>query len=169
MTDVAVPRDTRLERAEHLKERIYIAFATLAVVAALFAHDHVEPLDAFLTVLVSVLGTLLAVFTADVISHIVVHESMMTGPEFRHAASASLGALSAAVVPLAFLLTAVWGWWDVDNALLASGLALLAALMVIGFIAVRKLKLGFWQRILALGAEAVVGLLVIALQVLAKS
>jgi hypothetical protein len=39
--------------------------------------------------------------------------------------------------------------------------------VVIGWVAVRRLELRWWQRLLALGAEAVLGLAVVGLQVLA--
>lgn len=168
MTDTELPHSRRLERAAKLKERIYLTFATLAVVAATAAHGHLEAMDVFLTVLVSVIGTLLAVFTADVLSHVVIHESLMNREELKHAASTSFGALGAVILPLAFLFAATLGWWDVEAALLAAGAALLVALMLIGYVAVRRMRLAWWQRLLALGAEAALGLIVLILQIMAK-
>ncbi|MEU1972963.1 hypothetical protein ABZ477_15015 [Microbacterium sp. NPDC019599] len=159
--------EARRERADRLKERIYLSFAALAVVLAINAHGHADPLDAFLTLLVTVLGTLLAVFVADIISFTVAHERPMNRAEFRHAVSASFGTLGAIAAPFAFLLLAVAGVWEIETALRASAIALIAALVVIGWVAVRRVKLTWWQRLVALGGEAVLALAVIGLQLLA--
>ena len=45
--------------------------------------------------------------------------------------------------------------------------ALLLALIAFGWIAARRIKLPWWQRLLVLGAEAALGLIVVGLQVLA--
>lgn len=157
----------RAARAAHLKERIYLTFAALAVVITLSAHGHVSAGDAAKTLIVTVLGTLLAVFTADLVSHLVVHGRLFTRPELRHAVNSSFGALSTVVLPFIFLGVAALGVWHPDTALRASAIALLGSLVVIGWIAVRRIPLTWFQRLIALGAEAALGLAVIGLQVLA--
>jgi hypothetical protein len=166
----AAPDDSELrqERADALKERIYLTFASLAVVLALNLHGPVSAAKAVLTLLVTVVGTLLAVFVADVVSHMVVHERGMSAAEMRHAVRSSFGALGAVGLPFLFLLFAVFGWWEVHTALTVSAIALIAALVVIGFVAVRRLRMTWWQRLVALGAEAALGLAVVGLQLLAK-
>jgi hypothetical protein len=175
-SETALPSDeplddleTRRERADRLKERIYITFASLAVVLAIDSHGHAVPLDAFLTLLVTVLGTLLAIFVADVISFTVAHERTMRRSELRHAVAASFGTLSAITAPLVFLFLAVLGVWEVETALRASAIALIATLVVIGWVAVHKVELTWWQRLIALGGEAVLALGVVGLQLLAHS
>jgi len=163
---VDVDGPTRRERADRLKERIYLTFAALAVVLALSTHE-VETGEALRTLIVTVLGTLLAVFTADVIAHIVVHERVMTLPELRHALSASFGAIGAVTLPVVFLAIAAAGGWSTEAALRASAVALLLSLVIIGWIAVRRIAIQWWQRVIVMGAEAVLGLAVIGLQVLA--
>lgn len=158
---------SRETRAAHLKERIYVTFAALAVVVSLLSHGHVTALEAMGTLGVTVLGTLSAVFTADVISHLLVHERMLTRAEVGHAATVSASALGAIVLPMLFLLAAQFGAWEPEHALRASMAALLLALIGFGWIAARRIKLPWWQRGLVLGAEAVLGLLVIGLQTLA--
>ncbi|MFJ9391831.1 hypothetical protein ACIRON_23625 [Nocardioides sp. NPDC101246] len=158
---------SREARAAQLKERIYVTFAALAVVVSLLSHGHVEALDAIATLGVTVLGTLFAVFTADVISHLLVHERMLTRAEFGHAAGVSASALGAIVLPMLFLLAAHFGVWTPEHALQASTAALLFALIGFGWIAARRIRLPWWQRLLTLGAEAVLGLIVIGLQILA--
>jgi hypothetical protein len=157
----------RSARAAHLKERIYLTFAALAVVITLSTHGHVTAGEAATTLIVTVMGTLLAVFTADLISHIVAHGRLFTPPELRHAVGASFGALSTVALPFMFLGFAALGSWHVESALRASAIALLVSLVVIGWVAVRRIPLTWYQRIVALGAEAVLGLAVIGLQVLA--
>ncbi|MCE7483012.1 hypothetical protein LZG07_13915 [Microbacterium profundi] len=158
---------TRHERAGLLKERIYLTFAALAVVLTLGAHGHVDPIEAIRTLAVTVFGTLLAMFTADIISHLVVHERSMTGTEFRHASVTTFGALGAVVLPFVFLAASAWGLWDTETALRAASFALVAALIAIGFLAIRRVRLSWWKRALVLGVEAMLALIVIGLQVLA--
>ncbi|WP_068270879.1 hypothetical protein [Aldersonia kunmingensis] len=166
------PRDipdipTRQERADRLKERIYLTFTALAVVLALRAHGDDDAAKALATLVVTVFGTLLAVFTADIVSHLVVHERMMTRKEFRHAVSSSFGALGAVTLPVVFLVLAVLDVWKPEAALRASTIALIAALVVIAFAAVRHTTLNPLQRLIALGAEAALGVAVVGLQILA--
>jgi hypothetical protein len=156
------------ERAAILKERIYITFTALAVVLALRAHA-VSAGEAALSLVVVVLGTVLAVFVADVVSHIAVHEVLPVGDELRHMARVSLGALGALVLPGVFLGLAVAGRWEIETALRAASIALVAALAAIGWLAVRRARLPAWQRIVVLLAEVVLGLLVIALELLAHN
>jgi hypothetical protein len=167
MTDVSA--EDRTHRAERLKERIYLTFAALAVVLVMSGHNQSDPVVAILTLLVAALGTLLAIFTADIVSHIVVHEALPTRKQFRHMVSASFGALSALIIPFAFLLLALFGVWSTGTALFASAIALLAALVIFGWLAARRIPLTFWQRLLVLGGEALLGLAVIGLQLLAHS
>ena len=152
-------------RAEALKERVYITFTALAVVLAM--REHVDSArTAALTLLIVVVGTLLAVFVADVVSHLAVHAALPTQPEFRHMLRVSLGAIGAVVLPFVFLGLAARGW-RLESALRASSIALVAALVVIGYAAVRRIRLPLWQRLLVLVAEFALGLLVLVLELLA--
>ncbi|WP_345800348.1 hypothetical protein AAIB33_12830 [Microbacterium sp. AZCO] len=159
----------RSRRADHLKERIYLTFAALAVLLAINLHGHPEPVDALVTLLVTVFGTLLAVFVADVISFVVAHERAMDADERGHAVFASFGTLSAVTVPVILLLLAALGVMQIDTAIRASIIVLVATLVVIGWVAVRKVPLKWWQRLIALGAEAALALGVVALQLAAHS
>ena len=117
---LTVTSRSRETRAARLKERIYVTFAALAVTVSLLSHGQVTALDAISTLGVTVPGTLAAVFTADVISHLIVHEKMLTRAEFGHAATVSASALGAIVLPMLFLLAAQLGTWSPVNALRAS-------------------------------------------------
>ena len=159
--------EDRSGRAALLKERIYVTFAALAVVLTLISHGAETAGEAAITLGVTVLGTLLAVFTADVISHIVVHERMLTRAEAAHTVRSTFGAIAAVIAPFVFLGLAGLGVWSATVALTASAIALLASLVLIGYVAVRRIPLTWYQRLVALGAEAVLGLAVIGLQLLA--
>lgn len=155
------------EQADQLKERIYLIFAALAVTLALSSHDEVTASEGMITLGVTLLGTVLAIFTADLIAHFLVHEQLPTRKEFAHTVRASFGALPAVALPFIFLIISAFTKWDADSALLASAIALAGSLVLLTERAVRRLKLGWWKRTIILGAEAVLALAVIGLQVLA--
>ncbi len=155
------------ERASRLKERIYVTFAALAVTVTLASHTPVAASEAISTLLVTVLGTLLAVFTADVVSHLIVHQRLMTPGELRHAVAATFGALTAVALPLALLALAGVMRWDIESALHASAVVLLLALVVFGYLAARRVELAWWQRLAVLGGEALLGGVVMVLQLVA--
>ena len=161
----ALPAD---ERAARLKERVYITFTSLAVVLALSSHaEGLTARRAVTTLLIAVTGTLLAVFVADFVSHVAVHQVMPTGPELRRMVGVSAGALGVLPLPLIFLALAGAGRWSVAAGLRASTIALLGSLVVIGYLAVRRVRMPVWQRLVVLGAEAALGTAVIALELLA--
>ena len=82
------------QRAEVLKERIYITFTSLAVVLALASHaDELQAGEAARTLLIAVIGTLLAVFVADLVAYITVHAVLPDRAELAHMASVSTRAL----------------------------------------------------------------------------
>lgn len=156
------------QRADILKERIYITFTALAVVLALRAHA-VSAGEAAVSFAVVVIGTVLAVLVADVVSHIAVHESLPVRAEVRHMVRVSIGALGALVLPAVFIGLAVADVWEIEPALRAASIALVAALAAIGFLAVRRVRLPTWQRVVVACAEVALGLLVIALELLAHN
>ena len=155
------------EQADHLKERIYLIFAALAVTLTLSSHGEVTAREGIITLGVTLLGTVLAVFTADLIAHFLVHEQLPTRKEFVHTVRASFGALPAVALPFIFLTISAFTSWDADSALLVSAIALAGSLILLTQRAVRRLKLGWWQRTIILGIEAVLALAVIGLQVIA--
>ncbi len=167
MTKVGARRDVSEDaesRAEALKERVYITFTALAVVLALREHAT-SVAEATLTLLIAVIATLLAVFLADVVSHIAVHAVLPTRPQLRHMLRISIGAIGAVVLPFVFLAIAARGW-ELDKALRASSIALVASLIVIAYVAVRRVRLPLWQRLLVLVVEFALGLLVLTLELL---
>jgi len=163
----AAPAPTPGERADRLKERVYVTFAALAVVLTLRSHGDVAAGVAATTLLITVGGTLLAVLLADMVSHIAVHAALPTAAEARHMVAVCTGALGVLVPPMAFVGVAATGSWTVDGALRASTIALVASLGVVGWLAVRRVALPGWQKLVVLVAEVALGVAVVALELLA--
>lgn len=161
------PAPTPEERADRLKERVYVTFAALAVVLTLRSHGEVTAGVAATTLLITVGGTLLAVLLADVVSHIAVHAALPTAAEARHMVAVCTGALGVLVLPMLFVGLAASGTWTVDGALRASTIALVASLGVVGWLAVRRVALPGWQKLIVLVAEVALGVAVVALELLA--
>jgi len=161
------PAPTPAERADRLKERVYVTFAALAVVLTLRSHGDVTAGVAATTLLITVGGTLLAVLLADVVSHIAVHAALPTAAEARHMVAVCTGALGVLVLPMVFVGVAATGSWTVDGALRASTIALVASLGVVGWLAVRRISLPGWQKVLVLAAEVALGVAVVSLELLA--
>ena len=156
------------DRAESLKERIYVTFTSLAVVLALQTHAaETTPGGAAATLLIAVVGTLLAVFVADFLSHLTVHAVMPNGAEFRHMVAVSVGAIGVVFAPLIFLGLAALDVWPTTRALRVSVVVLIATLAVVGYLAVRRLQLPTGQKIIVLFAEVALGLAVVGLELLA--
>jgi hypothetical protein len=160
--------EQREQRGEQLKERVYITFTALAVVLALRADVHHETAGgAAGTLAVAVVGTLLAVFVADYISHITVHEALPTKDELLHMVVVVLGAAETLVIPIIIIGLAALHVLTLEVALTVCMVVLIVTLVAVGFLAVRRLKLPLLQRLLVLLAEAVLSLLVVGLELLA--
>jgi hypothetical protein len=159
-------RENPEDRAERLKERVYVTFAALAVVLTLRTHE-IGAGTAATTLLITVGGTLLAVLLADVVSHLAVHAALPTRAEARHMVGVCTGALGVLALPMVFLGVAVSGAWPVAGALRASTIALVASLGVVGWLAVRRVALPRWQKLAVLAAEVALGVAVVGLELLA--
>ena len=159
----------REQRADQLKERVYVTFTALAVVLALRSElaDHATVGGAAGTLAVAVVATLLAVLVADVVAHITVHEALPTRGELAAMLRVVVGALGVLVLPMVFLGLAALGRWTLDGALRASAIALVVTLAAVGYLAVRRLRLPIVQRLIVLLAEFLLGLAVIGLELLA--
>jgi len=155
-------------RAEALKERVYVTFTGLAVIIAMQSHSNGLAVgEAAATLAIAVVGTLLAVFVADLVSHIAVHQTLPTRAELGAMVRVSFGAFAAVVLPLVFIAAAAFELWSIDAALRASIVALVVSLILIGYLAVRRVPMAWWKRLIVLGAEFVLGLGVVGLELLA--
>lgn len=156
-------------RAEALKERVYVTFTALAVVLALQSHleETLTAGQAAVTLAITVIGTLVAVFVADLISHLAVHEKTPTRQELLRMAQVSFGAFAAVVLPLIFIGLAGLGWWGITTALQAATATLVLTLVLIGYLAIRRIHMAWWKRLTAVAAEFLLGLAVIGLELIA--
>jgi hypothetical protein len=155
-------------RAAALKERVYVTFTALAVVLAMRSHaeERLTPGQAATTLTITVLGTVLAVFVADFVSQLAVHGAAPSRQQWREMATISFGAVGAVLLPMAFIGFAAIGSWSIEAALQASTVALIVTLVAIGFLAIRRVKMAWWQRLVALGAEFALGASVVGLELL---
>lgn len=160
---------TELEQhAERLKERVYVTFTSLAVLMALSSHAHEEtPGKAALTLFITVAGVLLASFCADLVAHTVVHQGLPHRDELRHLLRVTGGALSAVTVPLLLIAAAGLGWMHLTTALRAGQIVLVVTLGLLAWIALRRVRLPLWQRLLLIGVLTAIGVAAVALELLA--
>ncbi|MCM6761165.1 hypothetical protein NB037_01920 [Rathayibacter sp. ZW T2_19] len=85
-------RPSHAQRADALKERVYVTFTAFAVCLTLGQHsEETTVAEASATLALTVVGTLLAVFLADVIAHIAIHSILPNTALVRHLATVSAG------------------------------------------------------------------------------
>lgn len=167
LPDDATP-DERRQAGDRLRERIYATFTALAILMALYAHgDALEPLDVLLTLVISVCGVLLAGLASDLVSHMIVHNNLPSGLEFRHMVAVASRALSVLGVPTVMLLLAAADVVTVRTSMLVSVIALIVSLAVIAQLAVKRTTLTTGKRILVLAGIVALGIVVVALEQLA--
>ncbi len=154
--------------AQALKERVYATFTGLAIVLVLRTHEG-SPQDATYSLAISILGITVAGFAADVIAHLAQHGTFPDREELGRMLRIAGGALASASLPILLLLLTWPGWISLEGALLASTIIYVATLGLIGFIAVRRTTLTWWAQLLALLALALLGAIVVGLQLLAHS
>lgn len=159
--------ESPFDNSERMKERIYLSFTALAVLLSMRSHGPVAAGEALVTFTVTIAGMAVAIFVADMMAHLLRHRRLFRRAELRHAAEVSLGATGAVGLPFLFLVAAALGLWTVGTAVLAGCVALIAGLVVIGWLAAHRAHLPLWQRSVILLAEAGLAVLVVALEMLA--
>lgn len=139
------------ERASALKERIYATFTGLAIVAVITSDlVDTEPVQAFLTLAVGIVGIASAGFVAEVIAHQVTHAAAPTTADLRTMARISAGALASASVPLLALGAACFGWLTLETATLIATVIYVATLAAVAVLAVVRTPLPTARRLWAL-------------------
>ncbi|HBS09195.1 MAG: hypothetical protein DSY74_06355 [Actinobacteria bacterium] len=152
----------------YLRERIYATFTGLAIVLVVAGSDHAAADHALLALLFGVIGITIAGFVSDVVSHLAVEGEFPHGADWVVLLRVAGGGLSTVVVPGGLMLL---GWLeiiDLSTAISAAAIVYVVTLALIGWLAVRRSHARWWERVLALGILIGLGLLVIALQTLAK-
>lgn len=153
----------------YLRERIYATFTGLALVLVVGASDHVDPAHAFLTPVLGVVGIVLAGLVSDMLSHLVAHQTLPSRAEMGTLLRIAVGGLMTVAVPALLLLLAWLDVMPVEAALTASAMIYVITLALIGWLAVRRSSLSWPRKFLVLGVLVGLGMLVIAIQILAKS
>lgn len=161
----SVPMPSPQQRAEALKERIYVTSTTLAVTIAYERDaDHATVEGAALTLLLTVLGTLMAVFVADVVARMVRDSTLPSDSELAHLGYVSFGSSGVVVAPMVILAIGAAGAIDVATALRAISATLAVSLVVVTLLAVRSLRVEPWRKALALAITAALGLAALCLE-----
>lgn len=139
------------ERASALKERIYATFTGLAVVAVITSDlVDTEPLQAFLTLAIGIVGIAAAGFVAEVIAHQVTHAAAPSRADLRTMARISLGALASASFPLLALGAACLGWLSLETATAIATVVYVVTLAAVAVLAVARTPLPAARRLWAL-------------------
>ena len=153
------------QRSEALKERVYVTFTALTVTIAYERDaDHATVDGAALTLLLTVLGTLMAVFVADVVAHMVRDSALPSGRELAHLGYVSFGSSGVIVVPMGILGLSAADVIDVATALRAIAATLAITLVVVTLLAVRRLRVGPWRKAIALAITAALGLAALGIE-----
>jgi hypothetical protein len=167
MAEMAEERERR-EHGARLRERVYVTFTALAVLMVTGGHSvSPDPRETLAVLVVTVVGVLLAGFTSDVVAHMLVRRQFPDRRELRHMSAVSVRALGAILFPCGFLALALAGWLPAFTSVWLSVVALLMALGVIMWIAVRRTDLAWGKRLLALTGVVGLGVVVVALEYLA--
>jgi CP family cyanate transporter-like MFS transporter len=167
--DATAPeRATPAQQVSYLKERVYVTFIGLAVLLAFSSHSSsAEALEVVAGLVVAALGAALAGLVAEVIAHLAVHGDLPSSRELRHLLAVSAGALATVVVPTIVLLLSLAGLVPVEIAIGVGVWVMAITLGLLGYLAVFRSRITWYKKIGAFGALVVVGLVVIAVQLLA--
>ncbi|BBX19319.1 hypothetical protein CRI77_00010 [Mycolicibacterium duvalii] len=152
-----------------LRERLYGAISCLATLAVLtrYTGDDTDAWARVLDVAVTMGGLWAASLLADWVAHLSVHGHSPHGIERLRILQASGQILQASVFPLLVLGAAGIGLLDTDDAMWVAKWILVVELGLIALAAVRRTRLPVWQQIVTVVSLAGLGLLVIAIKVLA--
>lgn len=164
--------DSDATRPEHdraaIKERVYATFTGLAIVLVQNSNvQHTSALQATVTLLIGIVAIALAGFAADLVAHLATHGSFPRGADLREVLGLTGTALGSAAVPLLVLLAAVLGWIELRTALTIASIVYVAILGLIGYVAVRRTGVRWWQQLIALGILVGLGGVVVLVQQLA--
>ncbi|SDS14716.1 hypothetical protein [Microlunatus soli] len=153
---------------EVVKERLYATITGLAILLAIRGHGEIhEPLSVLGTLVIGVLAITLAGFVADVVSHLSVHRTFPDRHELGHLVLIGRHAIGVVVVPAVLLLISTAGGMRPEAAVTASVWTLVITLIVVGYLAVRRAQVIWWQKLVAVAMLGGLGVLVVFLQVLA--
>ncbi|MGY0020803.1 hypothetical protein [Streptomyces sp. cg35] len=171
MTESMSPDAVAQERAdllrERLKERIYASLTLLAVLVGLAQSGHPTHVGAVVSVAVTALGLWLATLVADLQAHPVAHGRMPRLPEIRHTLFTSSPLLTSAAGPLLLIGLSAAGVMELTTALWISVGSEVAALAAWGFTGGRRVGARPLAALLTAALNAVIGVGVVAVKLVA--
>lgn len=124
----------------------------------------VEALPSIATIALTAFGTVLTVFVADVIAHMTAYNALPSKSVVTHMAQVGFGALTVVIAPILMLALSLAGVLELTTALAVGSRILIITLGVVTFIAVRRLRVPGWQKLLALVTTVALGLLVLVVE-----
>ncbi|MBF4618062.1 hypothetical protein ITJ44_08245 [Clavibacter sp. VKM Ac-2873] len=153
------------QRSEALKERIYVTFTALAVTIATEREaEHVTVGGAALTLVLTVVGTLLAVSVAEYIAQMVRDGEVPDRRDVGHILYVALSSLGVLPAPLVILGVSALGALELQAALRIISVVLVATLVIVTLVAVRRLRVRIGVKLLVLAGVAVLGAAVLAVE-----
>ncbi len=153
------------QRSEALKERIYVTFTALAVTIATEREaEHATVGGAALTLLLTVVGTLLAVSVAEYIAQMVRDGEVPDRRDVGHILYVAVSSLGARRAPMVILGLSALGALDLATALRIIAIVLVATLVIVTLLAVRRLRVAFGVKLLVLAGVAVLGVAVLVVE-----
>lgn len=152
----------------YLKERVYVSFISLAVLLALGAHPaDTTPSTALGALLVAAIGAGLAGLVSEIIAHLAVHEHLPSRAETARLVAVSGGALATVALPAVVLLLSLAGLVPIAIALNLAVAVLALTLGAVGLLSVVRSKLPWYTKLGVFFVLFVLGVIVIAVQLLA--
>lgn len=152
-----------------LRERLYGAISCLATLAILarYSDEDTSASARILDVAVATGGLWAAGLLSHWVAHVAVFGNAPRGREGWQILQASFQILQAAVPPLILLLLAVFGVFDTDTAMWIAMWTLVGEVGIIALLAVRRTRLPWWQKTIAVAGLVGVGLIVVAIKIIA--
>lgn len=156
-------RHDAAQRSEALKERVYVTFTSLAVTIALQREaGDTTVFGAATTLVLTVVGTLLAVLVSDLLAYLTRHDALPDKTGIKHLLWVSFGSLNVVIVPLLTLGSAGTGWLDLSTALRLNAFVLVATLTTVTFVAIRRLHVGKPVKVAVLSGVTLLGVAALA-------
>jgi hypothetical protein len=152
-----------------LRERLYGAFSCLATLAVLarYTTDDTNAWARVLDVAVATGGLWASSLLADWVAHLGVYGRAPRGRAALGMLRTSGQILEAAIVPALVLMAAGFGWLSTYTAMWIAMWFVVGELGLIALLAVRRAQLRWWQQVVAVGALAGIGALVLVIKILA--
>jgi len=155
------------QQAESLREAIYIAVTSAAILLVETKHESVDLFEVATTLGLTALAIAVTMFIAHLVAHMVIHDQNPSKAQLRHTLRTSLTALLVAALPTIILLLGATFSWTQSATLTTAIIALVAGLAASVWLAVRGTTTQRLRRILLAGGLIVLALAALLIQILA--